>query len=303
MGALERVRARAWGLAVALVAAALGAPREARACASCACGDPTLTALDQSIPFAGRLRLALLAGLRSEGSGVPRVSRIEATEQRLSLAVTWSPLDALTLGLVVPVVRRTAEVPSGRLHSGYGVADVEARARWTWSAGPVALRHAWSLTAGADVPTSPELAADGAPLPIEAQPSSGALSGVIGASYALYAYPWSAYVGVAGRASTVGHLDFQAGPALLSTISVQRQLSTAWALGVGVDARLDAAAHEHGADDPHSGGFLALASPEVRWSPTTDLTLSLGVRVPVVRALRGDHDEGVAGLLGAAWDL
>ncbi len=287
----------------ALTVALASAPLPAQACASCACGDPTLTALGSELPFAGRLRLALLASTRSEQAGQPRHDEVQAVEQRLTLGVSWSPLDALTVGLSLPLVRKEAEMVSGRTHQGYGLADVGLRGRWSWRVGSAGSRQVFSLHGGVDLPTTPELEAEGASLPIEAQPSSGAVSGLAGASYALSAWPWSLYASATGRASTAGHLHFTQGPALLTTVAGQYQLSTAWALGLSLDARLDGPADEHGARDPHSGGFLGMLAPELRWSPITDWMISLQVQVPVVVALRGDHGEGVGATLGITCDL
>ena len=52
------------------------------------------------------------------------------------------------------------------------------------------------------------------------------------------------------------------------------------------------ASHEDGDPDPNSGGFVLFAGGDVLVSPLTDLTLSLGARIPAVNALRGYHDEG-----------
>lgn len=297
------VRRLAPTLALAALLAGTLTPQPAQACASCACGDPTLTAMDRELPFAGRLRLSSVLSLRSERAGVPRVSEIEATEQRLTLATSWSPLDALTVALALPVVRRTATEVSGRRHQGYGLADVELRGRWTWSLGRGESRHLLMAHAGLDVPLLPELSVDGVALPLEAQPSTGAFAGMVGAAYGLFEYPWSLYLSASARLSTEGHHATRAGPALLATASLQRQLGTSVAVRLSVDARADAAATEEGLDDPHSGGLLLMVTPELSWSPATDWILSAGLRVPAVVALRGEHAEGWGGTAGVTWDL
>jgi hypothetical protein len=296
---------RAFLLALlALMGTVALAPATARACASCACGDPLLTTLGLELPFAGRLRISAQASTRSESAGAPLLDEMRGQEQRLSLALAWSPLDRLTLGLALPLVHRSAVEVSGRRHLGFGLGDVELRGRWVAAdLRGSGMRHIVSVHAGADLPVMPLVSDGSRALPIEAQPGSGAFSGLLGASYALHLRPWSFYASLSGRLSTPGFLDELAGPAALGTLSAQLQVHAAWALGLSLDGRLDGPAKQAGIVDPHSGGLLAVIAPTVLFSPFEDWLLTAALRVPINDGLTGLHHEDLSFALGVTCDL
>jgi len=137
-------------------------------------------------------------------------------------------------------------------------------ARWSWSTGGASLRQVVLLHGGLDVPTTSEL--DG--LPIEAAQLRCVLGRREGGLWALCL----AAVSLRQRERARVHprpLQGDPGAVLLFTVSGPLQHSTAFALSLSADARLDAAAPEHGADDSHSGGYLTMLTPELRWSPVT----------------------------------
>jgi hypothetical protein len=84
---------------VALIGATLTAvgslPAPAQACASCGCGDPTLTTLGTTKPFAGRLRAALQLAYRTDAVGREGLNRVELREARLDASVAAAGCSAL----------------------------------------------------------------------------------------------------------------------------------------------------------------------------------------------------------------
>src|SRR5437764_1267388 len=79
-------------------------PLPAWACASCGCGDPTLTAMGQEKPFKNRLRLALEERVGAHSTGALGALYEQSLVSRTTLAASFSPLPWLTLGTAVPLV-------------------------------------------------------------------------------------------------------------------------------------------------------------------------------------------------------
>ena len=80
---------------------------------------------------------------------------------------------------------------------------------------------------------------------------------------------------------------FRAGASLRTTLAAQLQPGPRWALRLAVDGRLEGPSDLLGVPDPVGSGVLAFVSPDVLFSPVTDVVLELGVRVPVLNLLHG----------------
>lgn len=104
----------------------LALPRAAAACASCGCGDPTLTAMGQEKPFKNRVRLALEQRLGAHFTGAPAEQSLVS---RTAVSASWSPLPWLTLGTLAPlvVVRSEAAKRAARETVGFGDAELLVR--------------------------------------------------------------------------------------------------------------------------------------------------------------------------------
>src|SRR5262249_55915993 len=132
---------------------------------------------------------------------------------------------------------------------------------------------------------------NGTLLPIEVQPGTGSVDPMAGFSYNYFAFPWSLYASTTLVIPTEGTSGFRASRSLRSTVSLQRHLLESLALRLSADTRVDGKAVENGGPAADSGGFIAFTSPEVLWSPTTDVTLSLFARIATVNHLDGSHRE------------
>jgi hypothetical protein len=299
------------GRALVTVIASLGAAlvlldvEDAKACASCACGDPTITVMGSEKPFAERLRVSATFAMRSEESGEPSLDQIRSSEQRLDLAIAYSPWPWLQVGAGVPLVRKDVTLVNLENDVTFGLGDVELRAKaFVLSLPADHPEHLVALHAALELPTSRFLETpDGRPLPIEAQSGSGSIDPAVGLSYAYFAYPWSSYASVTVHVPTVGHDDVRGGTALLMSAAVQYQPDYAFGLQLGADARLDASETEAAGPDPNSGGLIGFLSPGIVVTPLTDLALHLTLRVPIVSALSGVHREGIMLSSGVAYDF
>jgi hypothetical protein len=296
---------RAALLSAATLAISCSLGRSTKACATCGCGDPTLTSLGTEKPFAGRLRGALQISHRTDAIGQARVNRIELSEQRFDASIAWAPLDFWFVGVTVPAVRRRVTYVNQEQHTRFGLGDIELRNKFfVYQDRAFSPRHLGAIEAGLKLPTAP-LARDaqGDLLPLEVQTGTGSFDPILGASYALFLLPWSSYSSVTGSYPTQGVEGSRASPSLRSTLAAQYQPVDLLALRLGVDTRLDGKAKQQGEPEPDSGGFILYLAPAVLLSPVTDLVLTLTVQVPVLNALDGYHDEGAIYSLSTTLDL
>lgn len=269
------------------------APTSAWACANCGCGDPTLTALGTEKPLRNRLRGSLEARHRIDVMGAPGADEIRLSEQRLDAQLAWAPHERLFLLATMPTFRRDITYDDGSRHQLWGIGDVEARAKiFLFQDRPFSPRHLVAAVGGVKLPTAgTDRRANGQPLPIELQPGTGAVDGILGASYGFFTFPWSAYVSAQGIYTTRGTAGSRASRSLRTTTALQRHLGDKIALRTSLETRLDGRALENGAIYPNSGGFIAFVAPEVLFSPATDLSLSGWVKVAVLNHLSGRHLE------------
>ena len=161
-----------------------------------------------------------------------------------------------------------------------------------------------SLNFGAGIPTGPVVQDDsGEPLPIHAQPGTGAIVPVIGLSWGGFAPPLSGFVAVSAWFPAEGEQQLKSGDSVRASAVGQWQPGRDWALRLGVDARRDQVSYERGAVEKDSGGVIVFLSPELAFSPTTDVLLSAAFRMPFINRLKGDHVEGPVPSISLAWDV
>ncbi len=107
-----------------------------------------------------------------------------------------------------------------------------------------------------------------------------------GAVYALSNGPWSLYASAAFYMPFAVREGPHSSDSLRSSITGQRQLSSAVATRLGFSTRLDAAGERDRQPDPTSGGLMGFVSAELVLSPVTDWVLLAGAYFPAVQALR-----------------
>lgn len=290
---------------LALVVSAV-APARAHACATCTCGDPTLTTMGLQQPFAGRVRLSVELRYRQDAVGQVGLDRTELSERRASVAVAVAPWDWAMFSLVLPVMHRSVTDVSGADDTVFGLGDVELKARAiVFRDRSFAPQHLLGVLAGLRLPTAPLLQnSAGNYLDPELQAGTGSFDPSLGLSYAFFADPWSIYVSEQVVLPTGGRGDWRMGASLLGSHAVQYQFDPMWGVRLGANIRLDDRAKRYSPNrvEPDTGGFVAYAAPALIVSPLTDLVLNLEVNVPVINALVGHHDEGFAVSLGVAFD-
>lgn len=292
---------RAFIAGALIVTALVGEVRDADACATCGCGDPTLTAMGTEKPFRNRLRASLDARYRTDDIGQANVDQIRLREGRVDAQLAWAPAERLFLLATVPVLERSIGYVNGGETATSAIGDIELRAKtFVYVDRQFSARHLFAVTAGIKMPTAPRQRneTDGSYLPIEAQPGTGSWDPILGLSYAFFPRPFSFYASVQGFAPLRSKSEFRASASVRTTTTLQYQVLPWLAPRLGIDTRLDARSYEGGLPERDSSGFVGFLSPEILVSPTTDLVMVLSARLPLVQALAGYHEEGP--IFGAA---
>jgi hypothetical protein len=173
--------------------------------------------------------------------------------------------------------------------TAWGLGDVEVSARATlFRDKAFSPNHLVNVLVGTKLPTAPlQRTADHQPLSLDAQLGSGSVDPFAGLAYTAFGAPWSFVASVTGYVPTRGHEGFRAGASVRTTLAAQLQPSPRWALRLATDTRLEALSDSGGERSRHGGGFIAFLSPDVLFSPATDMVVELGVRVPVLNLLGG----------------
>ncbi len=272
---------------VPLAVALFIVPELALACATCACGDPTLTSMGTEQPFAGRLRLATTVRTWGQTQGEAAVDAVSLRELRMDLSAAYAPRSWLILSATLPLQARRVQDVSLMREQGWGPGDMEVAAKaYVFRDKEFSPHHLLGLVAGARLPTSPTLHdAAGDPLSIDAQLGTGSWDPLAGLSYTAFRGEWSFVANVTGYLPTRGREGFRAGASLRTTLAAQYQPSPRWALHLATDTRLEGPSDTQGVSDPEGSGFIGFLSPDVLFSPTTDTIIQLGVRVPVLNLL------------------
>jgi len=281
-----------------------GLPTVSWGCATCLCGDPTLTLMGTEKPFLGRFRISADFLYRGEETGIAGFNRQEVTENRFTLGLSYALNQKLSLGLKIPVIRKELETASLAEESVTGLSDITVTGKWFIYQDDVAeTRHMAGLLTGLRMPTSEEAEDNGRAYDIDVQPGTGAWVPQLGAWYGYYEFPWFFYVSSVVHYATEGYQGFTAGTAVVTTGLVQYAFSPVIAGQLSLDTRWSDK-HEFGDEaDPDSGGFLGFVSPGVVVTLAEDLLLNAKVQIPVIDNLNGNQDKSATFQIGLTYDF
>jgi hypothetical protein len=292
-------------LAAAAAALVALAPRVAAACATCSCGDPTITSMGTEQSYPGRLRVSLGFLARSDEQGQARIDDERHDEQRLDLSVAYSPTRWLQLAASLPLVeRQVTEVDLSR-DILRGVGDLDLRARATlWRDRGFAPRHLVGLSAGVTLPSAEvQRDADGAALDLDHQVGGLAVTPRLGVFYTQLRHPFSIYASLSAAHVLPVFGDERAGDNLAATASLQWQPGEVWGLRVGLDAKLEDRAKSGHALLADTGGSALFVTPGLIYSPLVDLVFEAQLQLPLVNGLYGHHTESPILLLATSLDF
>jgi hypothetical protein len=301
------------GLGVAVVVAvAVLAPRPARACSVCGCGDPLLVASDPAA-ITGQLRLQLDAEyLRVDAGSEADPSRTDQlTQWSLRLNAVWHPLEALSVSATLPLVSKAIRTVGGgtstAVSDATGLGDAEVGARYAvWRAVSLGIGRVQelALTAGTSTPTGANgLRAAGERIDEHGQPGTGAWGPFGGVHYRLEQGEWTGFASLSGRVHTENGYRYTYGPALLWSVHAQHLASKRVALDLGVDGRHAGADRSGGEAVDSTGGTVLAAAPGVYVNAAGGAWLFVRGQIPFVKRFRGEQDQLPSAIAGVQYQV
>jgi hypothetical protein len=275
------------------------------ACASCLCGDPTLTTMGVEKPFPGRKRVGIEYLSRSETSGTKNIDQHAIEEERMTYHFSYAPSKSWMFAASLPMITKKVARFDESSEQGSGVGDIDLSARW-FIAQPtsIARKRLWGAHFGLRLPSSEEETLNGDVINFDAQPSAGALTHSLGLWWGEYQRPWFFYSSaIVQHASAKGYQGYEAGDALLVTLQAQYTLHPQLALQVGLDSRWKDQDQYNDEVDENSGGALIMASLGLAWSPVTDWLFNFNVQHPAIENSHGVQKEETALRAGVTYDF
>jgi hypothetical protein len=275
------------------------------ACATCLCGDPTLTSMGMEKPFAERMRSGVEYLNRGETVGEANDGEHVIAEQRLTYNFSYALNTTWIFAASLPLVTKHVDRYDLSSEQGSGVGDMDVYARWFIGGDEsFPVRELWGLQFGMRLPTSSEQYANGEAVDFDAQPGAGATIPGLGAWYGYYRTPWFLYTSATYQhAIDEGYQGYQAGDVFLVTGQAQYALNTKLALLFGLDARYKRQDRYYGVVDENSGGSLVMAAPGLTWAPYEDWVVNLNVQLPIIQNGYGRQDEDSTYRIGVVYDF
>ncbi len=276
-------------------------PSGASACATCGCGDPTLTVMGSGQPFAGRVRLSAQLQYRHDRMGDG--TRIDDAQLRLGAA--YAPAKWLIVSVTAPLVLRDVRFPDLGHATVAGLGQAEVRGRFVlFRDREFAPEHLFGLVAGLGLPTIVDQTDPrGQLLPTEAQTGSGTVDPIGGVFYTFLADPWSLFASVTARVPLAPRYGEAPGPSLRATVALQYRLWDWLTLRLGANARGDMPSTDAGLQNAGSEHIALFAAPDLLIAPVPDLIFVLGARIPVAQVSPDGRQEGPYVSLAAVVDL
>jgi hypothetical protein len=280
-------------------------PRASRACASCGCGDPTLTAMGIEKPFKNRVRLSLEERLGGHLDGSLKERTLIS---RTTLSASWSPTAWLTLAAALPMAAgelsdlREQGRPPRRI---IGLGDLELYVRGLlYRDRRFSPRHILGALAGLKFPTGPRVRdSSGYPAPDDFQPGSGSWDPIFGASYAYFGSEIGVFSSFSYRHTTAGWNGYRRGSVLGISSFLQRSVHRAVSLGLGLELSHTRPDEFHGFALPETGGTVLALVPQLLIALRTDWLLRAALQLPGGQFWNGPQIEYPTGILALVIDL
>jgi hypothetical protein len=293
-------------IALVTMMTALATAERAYACASCGCGDPTLTAVGVEKPYKNRLRVAVeeRVGQASLGTGVGR-ERLLMT--RTGLGVSYTPETHITFSAYLPYIASHLDGPETLNAWVHGLGDLDLQARvLVFRDHRFSPHHLLWLMAGVKAPTGPRVRdAQGFPFSDDNQPGTGAWDPEGGITYAWFGgKSLSLFHSFIGRYTTYGPRGYRFGSSVTSVTTLQFQPFERVAFQMGGELLYTWADQlQNHADAPNTGGVVVALAPAVLYNPYRDLLLRFSVEIPVFQDLRGIQVLGTQFIFTVSYDI
>lgn len=301
---MKVVRAHAFVLVAVVIGSAIA--RRADACASCGCGDPTLTATGVERPYKNRIRLAWEERYGSLTMG-DDLSGEHTQFLRSTMAASWSPVKRLTLGMTLPWLTswiQRAPMPQSTVN---GLGDMELAARLVlFQEKSFAPHHVIWAMGGLKFPTGPRVSdSQGFVVPPDDQPGSGSWDPIAGATYAWFSGELTSFFASGAlRWTTRGWEGYRRGSTIAGSLAFQLQPWSWGALQLGGDfvwQQSDTLSTNHAV--PNTGGTTGYLAIAFMANPWRDLLIRLAVDAPVLMALQGTQTVGPQVIAQISYDF
>jgi hypothetical protein len=292
--------------AFVLCVAMVGGARRVEACASCSCGDPTLTASGVELPYENRLRVTVDERYGSlslgEGDDLERVQFVRST-----LSATWSATSWLTFDVKLPWLTSFIGYGTAPYTLVNGLGDLELAGRFVlFRERGFAPHHLLSASAGLKMPTGYAVHdSDGALVSDDDQPGSGSWDPFAGVTYAWLSGDLLSFFASTGyRYTTPGWHGYHRGMSVGASALLQVQPKPWGAMQVGVDGGWQAADRfGDGSIAQDTGGTVVYAAIGLLGRVTTDWLVRAIIDVPAVVALYGHQSVGPQVGLSVTYDF
>lgn len=275
------------------------------ACATCLCGDPTITTMGTEKPFAGRMRAGIDYLSRGETVAQPGISELVTKEERVTYNFSYALNEDWMFAASLPMVTKSVKRFDTSNAQGSGIGDLDLSARWFVGKDErFPARYLWGVQFGLRAPTSSEQKSGDTVVDIDAQPGVGATIPSVGMWYGRYAMPWFFYTSASvQRAITEGYQGYQAGDVALVTAMAQYALKYKVATQLSIDSRFKQQDKYAGVPDQDSGGVLVMATPGLAWTPFEDFVFNMSYQIPIIENPNGRQEEDATLRIGIAYDF
>ncbi len=274
-------------------------------CATCLCGDPTLSTMGAEKPFTGRLRFSLDYLDRSEVSGMSGVDRTELDEQRTTLGISYWPAEKWAIGVRLPWTSKQLTESNLAQQNTNAIGDMDLDLRYyLWQDEIHRPRHLIGILGGIRIPLAAEEKISGTPLDVDVQPGGGLWLASIGLWHGFFNFPWMVYSSTQiNTALDEGYSQYDYGSSLKLSSTLQYAVNYQFALRLGTDLRWSGRNQYNNIEDKNSGGFIAFLSPGIVMTVSPDLILHTSVQIPVIDQLNGEQEEKNIYRIGLTYDF
>lgn len=284
----------------------------ADACSICESGDPLAVAGTAKLD-AGQTQIALsyeYLTARARSHDDPLFVE-ELTQMTLRPVFVFSPWEPLSAVVQVPIVYKDFSEttpgysPNRTRPTGLGDVDLGVRVfllsdkdldRGSW--------HRFGVSLGSSLPTGRNDAQkDGFRLDDHAQLGTGAFTPYAGLIYSFSQDPWNFFGTVHAKAPLRNGYNYRYGSALLWSLAVEYRAIDRLSLGLGFDGRYALQDIRERLIVSNTGGFVAAATPMVKFNVSGALWLTARAQLPVITHLFGEQSVGPTVVVGAQYTI
>lgn len=272
----------------------------AKACGTCAAGDPSLTSMGFGQPVEHRFRASATFRLRREEMSVGLLR-----ERRLDIGVAYAPSERVFLAATLPLVQQHITYNNLAEHRRLGLGDADLRARIVlFRERRFAPRHLLSLIVGTELPTATRFSSRQGGDNYDLRPGSRTWDPLAGLAYSHFGPKLSVHLlSTVMVPLTEDDDSVRGGLGWRTSLRGQWQPLEELAFSLGSDLRIEAPDHIDGTRQSDSGGTLVFATAGVLFRPSELFQLQTEIALPVARWQRGGHREGLSFMLGVMLDV